>query len=306
MAFKDEAPDTTREFYHEGIWFPKMVLESSITALSSFEVRSDDVWIVTYPKSGTHWMMEIVGLILNDGDPEKVDRTWTRCIEMSVDHGPASKTTGESDEGDKSREPFLETLNEAPSPRVIQSHLRLARFPRDMTKKAKVIYLARNPKDVVTSWFHFTNKNLPHFTHRSWEGILKSFLEGETAWGPWPEHVREFWEIRDEEGVLFLFYEDILRDPLKHVKMVAQHLGRPLSADVFQRVVENSSVDQMKQTYRKVGEIKDRNCQVPRLQFISKGVAGRWKNHFTVAQNELFDDWYRKQMEGSDIPISFE
>ena len=36
------------------------------------------------------------------------------------------------------------------------------------------------------------------------------FIE-EQSFGPWFEHVNEFWEIRDEENLLFLFYEDLLK-----------------------------------------------------------------------------------------------
>ena len=39
--------------------------------LENFEVRSDDVWIVTLPKVGTTWIQEMTWLILNDYDFEK-------------------------------------------------------------------------------------------------------------------------------------------------------------------------------------------------------------------------------------------
>ena len=31
----------------------------------------------------------------------------------------------------------------------------------------------------------------------------------EMQWGPWPEHVRRFWDHRDHENVTFVFYEDM-------------------------------------------------------------------------------------------------
>lgn len=39
-----------------------------------FEARSNDVWIVTYPRSGTTWTQEMIWLICNDLDYEKAQK----------------------------------------------------------------------------------------------------------------------------------------------------------------------------------------------------------------------------------------
>lgn len=43
--------------------------------------------------------------------------------------------------------------------------------------------------------------------------------------------------------------------------------------------------------------------------FVSDAISGQvgdWKSHFTVAQNEMFDKIYQREMAGTDLEIKFE
>lgn len=42
------------------------------------------------------------------------------------------------------------------------------------------------------------------------------------------------------------------------------------------------------------------------LYFLFLGIAGDWKNYFTVAQNEKFDAIYRKEMSGNTLQFRTE
>lgn len=43
--------------------------------IKNFEVYDDDVWIVTYPKSGTTWSQEMIYLLKNNLDYEKASKS---------------------------------------------------------------------------------------------------------------------------------------------------------------------------------------------------------------------------------------
>ena len=50
-----------------------------LDALYNFEVREEDIWIVTYPRCGTTWTQEMVWLLMNDLNFEKA-----KDIDLSI------------------------------------------------------------------------------------------------------------------------------------------------------------------------------------------------------------------------------
>jgi glyoxylate utilization-related uncharacterized protein len=51
----------------KGLLVPPYVSEEWMEELSTFELNPDDVWVVSYPKSGTTWTQHIVKLIQSGG-----------------------------------------------------------------------------------------------------------------------------------------------------------------------------------------------------------------------------------------------
>ncbi|XP_070558630.1 sulfotransferase 1C3-like [Ptychodera flava] len=113
--------------------FPKYCLE----AMETFEVREDDVFVVTYPRSGTVMMQQIVSLIVDHEDATAPTEVQLRDrIPFLERHHPGKE------------KPEFEILQTLPSPRLIKTHLSRQLAPPQMfEKKAKVLYLVRNPKD---------------------------------------------------------------------------------------------------------------------------------------------------------------
>ncbi|XP_016394100.1 sulfotransferase family cytosolic 2B member 1-like [Sinocyclocheilus rhinocerous] len=115
--------DSDLNLVYHGLLLPKINhTEESLNYLQNFQVKDDDVFAVTYPKSGTTWMQEILPPLLNGGDLTSVETipNWDRV-------------------------PWLEetrasvVLDKLPSPRAIVSHMPYNLMPSSFFKsKAKV------------------------------------------------------------------------------------------------------------------------------------------------------------------------
>ncbi|XP_043357935.1 LOW QUALITY PROTEIN: sulfotransferase 2B1-like [Dermochelys coriacea] len=162
-------------FTHKGVLFP--CLDYSPEALSyvenEFQVRDNDVFNVTYPNSGTNWMLEILSLIHCDGDPD-----WVRSV-LNWERAPwVNNQIG------------LKAALKYPTPRLICSHLPVQLFPKSLQRsKAKIIYTLRCHKDILVSLYHFSKLLLVLKDPGSLDSFLEDFLSGNGICGDWRNHL---------------------------------------------------------------------------------------------------------------------
>jgi len=115
--------------------------------------------------SGTTWVQEIVWQMYNEGIISN-EKIWLRVPFLE----PATSKNFP--------QPDIKTL---PSPRLLKSHLSYNNTPKSASKDArcKYIYIARNPKDVAVSYFHFHQTLSTYDGYNGpWEFFLKLFMEG--------------------------------------------------------------------------------------------------------------------------------
>ncbi|XP_077991026.1 sulfotransferase 1C4-like [Glandiceps talaboti] len=200
------------------------------------------------------------------------------------------------------------------SPRFLMTHVPFDWLPT--LSNAKVIYLARNPKDVLVSFYYMAlvaeQSGSVAENSQIFERTFQDFVSGTLPLdrGLWHAHVLSWWKRRNEAKVLFMKYEDMKRDLRASIQKIAEFIGKNPSPELVDKIVHLTTFETMKQNpppdHEFVGRCFNVKTKPGESVLIRKGKVGGWKDHFTVAQNEYFDENYKKWMEGSGLDFDFE
>ncbi len=199
----------------------RMFTEDSRRRGMAFQPRPDDVFVATYPKCGTTWVQQIVHGIRGNGSMDFDEITevipW---IEMAYDLGQDCDAP------------------QVALPRAFKTHLNWD----DVNKGARYIYVIRDPKQVLLSFYHFLSGFMFAPGSISLDAFTESyFLSGSSKSGRYWEHLRSWWPQRNEEHTLFLTFDGLKEDLDGSVRRIADFIGCQLNEEQNQRVIHQSS-----------------------------------------------------------------
>jgi sulfotransferase family protein len=250
---KHAGSDSWIKSYVKAVFSAAFGLKKAGRALTVFP---NDVFLVSYPRSGSTWTRFLVGNLLNPTDPitfENVERRvppiyfWPDRILRSL-------------------------------PRVLKSHEAFdPRYPR-------VIYIVRDPRDVAVSFYYYNLKMkvipdgypMDNFVSRFLRGDIVSYAD---RFGSWEDHVLSWINLRQGKPTFCLTrYEDLQTDPTGELSKWALFLGLHPTMEVIEQAVSLSSAGKMRSLEQKQskqwGVTKNSRQDIP---FVRDAKSGGWR-----------------------------
>ncbi|CAD7682769.1 unnamed protein product [Nyctereutes procyonoides] len=168
IDYIDEALEKSKEtalsrlfFTYHGIPYPiTMCTSETFNALDTFEARSDDIVLASYPKCGSNWILHIISELIFAESKKKYEYPEFPILEC--------------EDPEK-----YQRMKQFPSPRILTTHLHYDKLAGSIfNNKAKILVIFQNPKDTAVSFFHFHN-DIPDIPScGSWGEFFRQFMKG--------------------------------------------------------------------------------------------------------------------------------
>jgi len=256
-----------------------------------------DVFVMTYAKSGTNWMMQIAHQLIHHGKGEYGHLhdvvPWPDTFAM-----PGLKRYAiPLDEATQWRG--------APEPmRVIKTHFNWDMLPH--SDQAKYIAVIRDPKDVFVSNYHFIRDGVYGPAMPTVDTWFELFLSNDfVLGGSWAVNTAGYWAERRRPNVLIASFKAMKRDLRGTVNQVARFLNIDVDEGIIDEVCRRSTFDYMKANDRKFAMGK----MIPWREagaMIRKGSQGGSSEMLTPAQQRRVDEYFIGELArlGSDFPYA--
>jgi predicted nucleotidyltransferase len=181
------------------------------------KIRENDVFLVSFPKSGNTWLRFLIGNYLyGNVDFSNVD-----------DLVPDIHICGRKH------------LQQMKGQRFIKSH-----FPFN-PNYPKVIYIKRNIKDVLISYF-FWYKKVDPLKFKKFDRFFDLFVEnGVGPFGTWLDHVNNWIYKAKDRQILVVNYEDLKENTFEEMERILNFCEVPIEKQKLISAIKRSDVKNM-------------------------------------------------------------
>ncbi|XAR50983.1 hypothetical protein NMG60_11005464 [Bertholletia excelsa] len=286
-------------YQYDHVWYHRNFLAGALVTRSEFRAHNDDILLASSMKTGTTWLKALIPSITAgacDDSSDPLIKYHPNELMPSLEIQVFGKnSTSNVAAGISSQQ------------RLFRTHVPYEMLPQSVkTSACKIVYVTRNPKDVVVSLWHFVNENekaldLPL---TPLEEIFESFCRGMHPYGPFHDHVLRYWKesAKRPEKILFLKFEEMKADPAGEVSKLAKFLGRNLEGEEVEKLLWRCSLERLKNLeVNKNGEEPWVKC--PKKAYFRLGVVGDWKNSLSKEMEVQLDEITRNKLHGSGLHL---
>ncbi|OAF66646.1 hypothetical protein A3Q56_05652 [Intoshia linei] len=259
-----------------------MFSEATIKTALNYTFTEKDIIIISYPKAGITWIQEIVFLLVNNNDTKLSDSLTATDKAYFLERKDFQK--------------YLDKDYKMPKVKIFKTHLPYEILSKNKTfDKCKKIIMIRNPKDNLTSYYHF-HKLVPTMTSpESWTQFFKEmYMVDNIAYGSITKHTYD-WIVqakKDEANLKYFViqYEQLKSDDdIKILKNLSAFLQSNCNIKSLREIIERCSFNKMSENPA-LNHKDNSQFDVTKGKFMRKGCVGDWKYFFTVEQSEYVDD----------------
>lgn len=180
-----------------------------------------------------------------------------------------------------------------------------------------MVYVIRNPKDLIVSYYNYFKHWKYDMYNGTFDELFEMFISGKTSYGSWWEHVNGYANLENIHVIhyenlieaseppyihfgiifiqntilayiihlLYLYSHYIIKEPVKTIKSLANYLGKNLNQVEIEQLVAFMKFDKMKAYFKMhQGEFIDG------YEFLNNGRIGNWKKHLTQDMSRRIDD----------------
>jgi hypothetical protein len=234
-----------------------------------FGERDSDIYISTFPKSGTTLTQVILYCLTTEGK-----MNFNHIYDVSPWIRNASYLR---------QKPI-----DLPSPRLIKTHDNYKDFPKNT--KGKVIYIHRSGMDVATSMYNqqknYNNSDL------TFDNYIKSFFSSKN----WFNHSKSWMENKKGLTILYIRYEDLIKNKRKEIERIIEFFDLNCTEMAIKRAIQFSGFDHMKKNESKFGDQPVEKKEKVFTEFIRSGKSGEGKSMFSDEQAKTFNKLYNEKV----------
>ncbi len=231
-------------------------------------VLPDDVFLISYFRSGSTWSRFLFGNFIYDTD--------------AITFANLNR--------------FVPSIYEAPDrvlrrlPRIMKSHECFdPRYPR-------IIYIVRDPRDVAVSFYFYNLKTLILPEGYPMDEFVQRFLAANVVRyadrvGSWQDHALSWLRLRQgSPNFRLVRYEDLLADPARELASVADLLRIKPTAQRLERAITRSSATHMRSLEEKQSKVwgttKATRKDIP---FVREAKSGGWRTKLSLRAVEQIE-----------------